>query len=106
MLRAGLLLPICFFAWLSWSSATANAGGAANSPIAFESHILPLLQIRCAKCHGEGKMEGGLDIRRKFQLLKGGDSGPAIIEGKPEESLLLQKLEKGEMPPEDEGQLN
>ncbi|MCE9526734.1 MAG: PSD1 and planctomycete cytochrome C domain-containing protein, partial [Planctomycetales bacterium] len=58
------------------------------------------------KCHGEGKLEGGLDLRRRFLLLKGGDSGAALVEGKPEQSLLIEKISKGEMPPKEEGKLD
>lgn len=61
--------------------------------------IEPLLLLRCAVCHGLRKQEGGLDVRTKESLLKGGKSGPAIVLGKPEESLLLKKIHAGEMPP-------
>ena len=74
--------------------------------ITFERHIAPIFQARCVKCHGEGKLEGGLDLRRRFLLAKGGDSGTALVEGKPEESLLIEKIGKGEMPPKEEGKLD
>jgi hypothetical protein len=74
--------------------------------VTFEQHIAPILETRCAKCHGEGKLESGLDVRRKFLLDKGGDSGPALVAGRPDESLLWQKLDKGEMPPKEEGTLD
>ena len=52
---------------------------------------------------GEGKLEGGLDLRRRFLLAKGGDSGTALVEGKPEESLLYRRItaapNAGHMPP-------
>src|SRR5262245_29210228 len=72
---------------------------AADGPVLFETHILPILETRCFKCHGQGKTKGGLDLRRKFTILKGGDSGPALVPGKPKESLLVERIEKGEMPP-------
>jgi mono/diheme cytochrome c family protein len=74
--------------------------------ITFEKHVAPILQARCVKCHGEGKLEGGLDLRRKFLLVQGGDSGTAIVEGKPEQSLLIEKIAKGEMPPKEEGKFD
>jgi hypothetical protein len=76
---------------------------AADRPLTFEQDIAPILAIRCAKCHGEGKLEAGLDVRRKFLLAKGGDSGAAIVPGKPEESPLFTRIEQGEMPPKEEG---
>src|SRR5947207_6424852 len=72
---------------------------AADAPVLFETHVLPILETRCFKCHGEGKTKGGLDLRRKFTILKGGDSGPALVPGKPKESLLVERIDKGEMPP-------
>ena len=54
------------------------------------------------KCHGGEKRKAGLDLRRRFTLLRGGDGGPAIVAGKPEESLLIEMLDDGLMPPEDE----
>jgi hypothetical protein len=58
------------------------------------------------KCHGAGKLEGGLDLRRDLTILKGGDSGPAVVPGKPDESLLVQRVESGEMPPGKNHQLD
>jgi hypothetical protein len=57
------------------------------------------------KCHGGGKLEGGLDLRRDLTMLRGGDSGPALVPGKPGESLLVEKIEAGEMPPGKHGRL-
>ncbi|HND52770.1 MAG TPA: PSD1 and planctomycete cytochrome C domain-containing protein, partial [Pirellulaceae bacterium] len=88
------------------SAAIARSDDAPKDALTFEAQIAPLLQIRCVKCHGEGKVEAGFDVRRKFTLVKGGDSGPALIEGKPEESILWQRVDKGEMPPPDEGRLD
>ena len=72
----------------------------------FESDIAPILVTRCLKCHGDGKLEAGLDLRRRFLILKGGDSGAGIVEGRPDESLLIQKIAADEMPPKDEGRLD
>ncbi|WP_197442796.1 PSD1 and planctomycete cytochrome C domain-containing protein [Lignipirellula cremea] len=61
--------------------------------------IEPLLLLRCATCHGLRQQEGGLDVRTKASLLQGGKSGPAIVLGKPQDSLLLKRIHAGEMPP-------
>ena len=58
----------------------------------FESDIAPSLATRCLKCHGDGKLEAGLDLRRRFLILKGGDSGAGFVAEKPDESLLIQKI--------------
>ncbi len=72
----------------------------------FESDIAPILATRCLKCHGDGKLEAGLDLRRRFLILKGGDSGAGFVAEKPDESLLIQKIMADEMPPKDEGRLD
>lgn len=77
-----------------------------DKPITFEQHIVPIFQARCFKCHGEEKIESGLDLRRKFLLVKGGDSGTVIVDSKPDESLLWQRIQKDEMPPKEEGRLD
>ena len=100
------LVSRALFAACSYSSAQDAAPAAADKSVTFEQHVAPILQARCVKCHGEGKLESGLDLRRKFLIVKGGDSGPAIVPGKPEESGLFTRLEKGEMPPKEEGRLD
>ena len=64
--------------------------------------IEPLMLLRCAYCHGLRKQEAGLDLRTKASILQGGKSGPAMILGKPEESLLLKRIHAGEMPPNEQ----
>ncbi len=73
----------------------------ANEPeLLFERDVRPILKAHCFQCHGEeDKREGGLDGRLVRQLLVGGESGPAIVAGKPLESLLWNRIESEEMPP-------
>ena len=67
----------------------------------FEKDVRPILKAYCFRCHGEGdKLEGGLDLRLKRFMVKGGDSGEAIVPGKLDESYLYDRIENGEMPPE------
>lgn len=64
-----------------------------------ESDVIPLFQMRCVACHGKRKQEGGLDLRTQASRLKGGKSGPALVPGRPEESLIIKRITAGEMPP-------
>ncbi len=64
----------------------------------FESHVLPILAEHCVVCHGEPTFAGGLDVRSRDSLLRGGVSGPAVVPGVPVDSLLLQKTFSGAMP--------
>lgn len=61
--------------------------------------VVPIMLRRCTMCHGLRRQEAGLDLRSKASMLKGGKSGPAIILGKPDESLLIKKVRDGAMPP-------
>ena len=63
--------------------------------------IIPIRLARCSVCHGARRHEAGLDLRTRASLLKGGKSGPALVPGKPEQSLLIQKIRSGEMPPKE-----
>src|SRR4051794_1921409 len=67
----------------------------------FEVEVRPILARHCAKCHGEKTRRGGLRLDSRAALLTGGDSGPAVVPGKPEESLLVEAVhyESLEMPP-------
>ncbi|MFZ2281708.1 MAG: PSD1 and planctomycete cytochrome C domain-containing protein [Prosthecobacter sp.] len=70
----------------------------------FVSKLEPLLKQRCFECHShETKIKGGLALDSKSGWEKGGESGPAIVPGKPEASLLMQALSHAEkdvkMPP-------
>ncbi|MEQ1843689.1 MAG: c-type cytochrome domain-containing protein, partial [Verrucomicrobiales bacterium] len=67
----------------------------------FEKDVRPILKAHCFHCHGEeGEPKAGLDLRLARFLVKGGESGPALIAGKPAESHLLELLKSGEMPKE------
>ncbi len=72
----------------------------------FEKKIRPILVKHCYACHSAKarlakKLRGGLSLDHRDGLLKGGDSGAAVVPGKPQDSLLLQAIEYEslEMPP-------
>ena len=69
----------------------------------FEERIRPVLIEHCYSCHSADAkaVKGGLVLDSREGLLVGGDSGPAIVTGKPNDSLLLQAMrhESREMPP-------
>ena len=100
-------LALCFLA-VAWC---------ANGPIAFERayaeeplefferKVRPLLEARCFECHSQAHdINGGLRLDFRQGWEQGGDSGPAIVPGKPEESLLMSAVKWTDpdtaMPPE------
>jgi hypothetical protein len=72
----------------------------AGEPITFEQHVRPVLKTYCLDCHGAGeKMPGGLDLRLKRFAVAGGKHGPAVVPKEPGQSLLIERMKAGEMPP-------
>lgn len=79
---------------------------AADSPEAlrfFEMKVRPLLANECFECHGAEKTKGKLRLDHLDFILKGGETGPALVSGKPEESLMVEAVKRVnkdlEMPP-------
>lgn len=83
----------------------ANKASAADAPD-FNAQVLPLLKAKCSQCHGGEKHEAELDLVAPGGILKGGESGPAVVPGQPEASLLFEKIRDGLMPPEEADRLN
>src|SRR5918993_807321 len=78
-----------------------TATGAVDSDF-FERRIRPVLAKNCYACH-TASMMGGLRLDSAGAIQKGGKSGPTIVPGKPDESLLIQAIRKSheriKMPP-------
>ena len=73
----------------------------------FESKVRPVLIENCYKCHSQGaeKIKGGFVLDSRDGVLKGGDTGPAIMPGNPDKSLLIKAVRYADkdfaMPPGD-----
>lgn len=65
----------------------------------FEQSVGPILTRRCLECHSGAEPKGGLDLTRREKLLAGGETGPALVPGEVEKSLLWQRITADEMPP-------
>ena len=83
-----IVLWSCFAGW------TRAAEG-----LDFDRSVAALLVQRCLDCHNATEKKGGLDLSRQASAMAGGDSGPVIMRGKPEESLLWERISADEMPP-------
>ena len=101
-LIAAASLSIGGLACVAVSSGRAqDASPAASSPAYYEMKVQPILAGNCYKCHTEG-MAGGLRLDSRAAMLKGGDSGPAIVPGDAAKSLLLEAVHQSgdlKMPP-------
>lgn len=75
-----------------------------ETPVRFQDEIVPMLSASCTACHNEKVTEGGLSMDSLERIAAGGDSGPGIVAGNAEESLLFlraaHRLDEDAMPPE------
>src|SRR5215208_332274 len=84
---------------------TAPAAPPAPGVEHFEKKVRPVLVEHCYSCHSAQakKQRGGLALDTRESLLKGGDRGPAVVPGKPDESLLIRAVRHADkavqMPP-------
>lgn len=92
--RLGTLLFLIFFLCPALSQANDD----------FEGQVAPLLIRRCVECHQGPDASGSLDLTSRQGLQTGGDSGAVIDPEDGEASLLLQRVQDGDMPPEQQGQ--
>ncbi len=68
----------------------------------FEKQVRPMLAENCFGCHGPTKQKAKLRLDSRTALLEGGDSGPAVIPGQPDDSRLIKAIHYGDelqMPP-------
>ena len=86
----GLIVPL---------GADAQTGGDSGAGEKAAREVGAILVDRCVSCHGQDQKKGGLDLSRRATALEGGKSGTAIVPGSPDESLLVEKVVEGEMPP-------
>jgi mono/diheme cytochrome c family protein len=121
LIRSGLPLPrlLPLLALAAASPALRAAAMPANHPPVapalapadlqfFESRIRPILANKCYSCHSQeaDRVRGGLLLDTREATLAGGNTGPSLVPGKPDESLLIQAVryqdEDLQMPPKDE----
>jgi hypothetical protein len=104
---AGLFALLCFLLASAYSQADEPAANtiSAEGRAFFEREVRPLLVKRCFECHGGSEAEGGLSLASAEGWKHGGDSGPAIVPGKPDESYVIEAINyaSSEMPPADRG---
>ena len=91
-----VILAACSLFWTepSWS---------ADAPADFEQSIAPLFNNRCLECHNTLEKAGGLDLSHELGLKTGGDTGAILDAKNPLQSLILDRVSKGEMPPKKQG---
>src|SRR5262245_17110516 len=96
--RAEMRLPAvcrCGLALLAALALPAPAPAAETAPEGFEffeTKIRPILVENCHRCHAGARPKAGLHLDSREGLLRGGDSGPAVVLGRPDRSLLVKAI--------------
>src|SRR5262245_18207367 len=79
-------------------TATPAVRASADEPD-FDRHVAPILASRCLECHSGPEPKGQLDLSQAKAALRGGETGVALVSGRPDESYLWQRIVTDEMPP-------
>ena len=102
-LSGTLVCVVCGSAWLS-AEETSDRLQDTRAVRFFETDVRPLLARSCFGCHSSRaeKLKGGLRLDNRAAILAGGDSGPSLVPGRPDASLLMEavRYEGLEMPPD------
>ncbi|MBM3774099.1 MAG: DUF1553 domain-containing protein [Acidobacteria bacterium] len=72
----------------------------------FERDVVPIFAAHCFKCHGLEARKADLDLRTPALIERGGKTGPPVVPGSAEKSLLFQKVSTAAMPPGNEIKLS
>jgi hypothetical protein len=84
---------------VSVALASLGAARGISAPLDFDQTVAPLLTRHCLDCHSGSKPKGKLDLTSKKTTFAGGKNGPSVVPGKPDASLLWNRVKDGEMPP-------
>ena len=78
----------------------------AADEVSYLTDIQPLLLKKCGQCHSETTRKADLNLATAKGVSKGGESGELIVPREPDKSLLYEKIQSGEMPPDEKDRLN
>jgi hypothetical protein len=102
-MKLARILPLLALLPCTPTVLAANPSNTAADVDFFERKVRPVLVERCSSCHSATKRRGGLSLASRDVMLKGGDSGPAVVPGQPDKSLLVKAIryasEELKMPP-------
>ena len=101
MNRFDVKLVMKFFCWsvgffplASFGKLTPEQAGSlpapASHPVNFAVEIKPILEASCIKCHGRGRAKGDFQIDTRETIVRGGETGPAMVVGKSAESYFIE----------------
>lgn len=86
--------------WIIANQSMFTSGDNKAAPASIHE-VLPILLLRCVSCHGAQRTDGDFDVRSYQSIIEGGQSGPALVQHSPDESLLIRRIETEQCPPTD-----
>ena len=100
MTASPAIRPACVAVVLGWAcvAVAADASPSLEQEAFFEAKVRPLLAARCQECHGGTVAEAGLRLDTRRGVLKGSDTGPVVVAGKPAESRLVAAVKHAAEP--------
>lgn len=82
----------------SSSSSSGSQSGTGSTDVSYTNDVAPILDSRCASCHGGQRTESGFNLTNYASLMKGGRRGAAIVPDNSSGSLLVKLISSGQMP--------
>ena len=92
MRRFCIALAFIAISLCSWNIGTVAAQDDAARPEFYTTHVKPVFDANCARCHLNGNHRGGLNMDTRGGMLKGGHDGSVLVPGDPSKSLLVRLI--------------
>ena len=97
-----MTIRLLFLVVLFASTVTQAVAQSPNRDSRFEAAAAVLVK-NCVRCHRPPEGKAGLDLTTRERILAGGDNGPAMVVGEPDNSALVRRATEGSMPPLTDG---
>lgn len=88
-LIASVAAGVCLAAVVSGCRTAPGPPAPPSSPAYYTTQVQPILRDNCYRCHASMNHKGGLRLDSRAAILQGGKSGPVVVAGHPEQSLLV-----------------
>jgi mono/diheme cytochrome c family protein len=79
-------------------TAAATEPAAQGATVSFAHDVLPIMESRCANCHGGDRVEKGLNLKTYAELMAGSENGPVVTAGDAADSKLVELITNQKMP--------
>jgi len=92
------LVLVFFLAACGGNSTGKKASSSGEGSVSFANDVLPIIDSRCAQCHGGERIEKQLNLLSYSTLMAGSENGPVVIPGDADASKLIELIATQKMP--------